>query len=290
MSTLTKVFVLLVSLLAIFLCGAVVTFVSNVDDWRGVAEEEASIREAAQLYAETVETAKRREIERFLAQVQRLKETNIAMLERIAELNRDLDAESLSRAEADKKVASAVELGRSVQQANQNLLAVEQSLQAELARAYSARTTAETQMISLNQQLNIERAKNEQLESLRRRKEEEIYELENENARIRRQLQEVTVSAKEFRPAQDLVSMTQMATPAGVPIRGEILDIRDGTASISVGSASGVREGTKFQVVRSGLYVASLEVQMVEATQAAGRLVNIQGEVVVGDKVTTGFD
>ena len=290
MSNLTKVFVLLVSLLAIFLCGVVITFVSNVDDWRGVAEEEASIKEAAQLYAETVETAKRREMERYLAQVQRLKEGNITMLARVAELSRTLDSESLARAEAEKKVGSVVELGRSVQQANENLLAVEQNLQAELGRAYGARTTAEAQMIGLNQQLNIERAKTEQLESLRRRKEEEIYELENENARIRRQLQEMTVTAKEFRPAEDLVSMTQMAAPAGVPIRGEIMDIRNGTASISVGSASGVREGTKFQVVRSGLYVASLEVQMVEATQAAGSLVNIQGEVVAGDKVTTGFD
>ena len=57
MSFLTKLFAVLVSVLAIFLCGVVVTWVSNSENWKEVALNRKTLAEAAQVQAVAAEEA-----------------------------------------------------------------------------------------------------------------------------------------------------------------------------------------------------------------------------------------
>ncbi|MBN1437370.1 MAG: hypothetical protein JW936_09860 [Sedimentisphaerales bacterium] len=292
MSTLTKVFVLLVSVLALFLCGAVVTLIGNNTNWQQAYENQRDITEAAQVQATAVQM-KYSELDavkdRLIAEQ---RQVNASLVERLVELQADRDEQALARAQAESQIATLVALSESVQQSNQNLHEVEQSLQGALREAYRARTNAEAEVIALNRQLNDERALTEQLESVRRRSQEQIYLLEEENAELRQRLQAAAASGVEFRSeAGGGVTMAiDGGTSPRVPIRGEITDIGDNLVSISVGSSSGVREGSEFRVLRGGDYVASLVVELVEPQQSAGRLINSQDQVFVGDRVSTGFD
>lgn len=288
MSTLSKVFVVLVSALSIFLCGAVVSFVARSEDWKAAYQSQMTIAEAAQVYAETSEEARRRDIARYQEENRVLKETMQAYLDRISQLVRDFESQSRGRAESEQKAASAVSLSQAVQQSNQSLHEAQQALQKDLEESFRIQTTAEARTISLNQQLNNQRALVAQLDSKLRVQDENLHELENENERLRQRLQTMTVASNEFRPGKDPVSLAPIA-PTGVPIRGEVLDVEDELASISTGSASGVREGTRFHIVRGGRLLGSLEIQMVEPNKAAGRLYDLLGTVVPGDAVTTGF-
>jgi uncharacterized coiled-coil protein SlyX len=56
------------------------------------------------------------------------------------------------------------------------------------------------------------------------------------------------------------------------PIRGRILEVRGNLATISVGSADGVREGMVFVIYRDRDYIADLEVSDVEPGMSAGRI------------------
>jgi len=51
LSFLTKLLALLVSLLSIFLCGAVVVFVTNTNNWKKAYQDQETIARAAQTYA-----------------------------------------------------------------------------------------------------------------------------------------------------------------------------------------------------------------------------------------------
>ena len=77
---------------------------------------------------------------------------------------------------------------------------------------------------------------------------------------------------------------------SGVPIRGEITDIKGDMAQISVGSSSGVRKGMAFWITRGTNFLGKMEITVVSPDEAVGRLTNQQGTIVKGDAVTTGFD
>jgi len=290
LSTLTKVLALLVSALVIFLCGPLVTFVSSTENWRGAYEDQRMIAEAAQITAEVAHIDKRRELERNLAVIQRLRDNYLVLFEQFDQLNRELVAERLARSEAENKVSSVSALCLSIQQANRDLHEDVRSLQADLDEAFTARTKAEAERIRSSQQLTIERARIEQLDAIRLRAEEKITRLENENEQMSRRLHAARVQSKEFAAVGDHVSLTEVGPGPGLPIRGEIVQVdADSLASISVGSSSGVRKGTTFRVVRGGRFLASLKIQRVRAREAVGRLTDQQAQVVAGDVVTT-FD
>ncbi|MCH9022207.1 MAG: hypothetical protein IID32_05540 [Planctomycetes bacterium] len=77
---------------------------------------------------------------------------------------------------------------------------------------------------------------------------------------------------------------------SGVPIRGQITEVREGLASISVGSAASVRKGMKFLVYRGDQYMGDLQITHVETSESAGLVVLQRGSIVRGDSVTTGFN
>jgi len=289
LSTLTKVFALLVSLLAIFLCGVVVVFVTNSQNWKELYEEEQTLRAAAQVHAQVAEDAQQGLKTRLEALIQRLNDDILALEQENFNLVRQWSSEAQARVQADRKSMTMVELSKSLQSSNHDMYTAQNAIQKSLQEAHRDMIAAQTQSIELSRQLDSERVKSAQLETIRRRSEEKIHELQNEIAMIRQRLEQVTVASSELRSGMDRVTAAQ-AAPVGVSIRGEITEIDDNRAAISVGSSSGVRKDMQFKVIRGDKYLGSLTVTHVLATEAAGWLTGRQGPVVVGDKVTTGFD
>jgi len=289
LSTLTKVFTLLVSLLAIFLCGVVVVFVTNSQNCKESYEAKNTELAAAQAHALVVEDKMRSQSIRQESQIERLENSILALEQQNWDLVRQWTAETQARAEAESRTNSAVELSKSLQMSNQDMYAAQNSIQKALEEAHRKMITSQAHVTELTQALNNERVKAAQLEDKRRRSEERNAELENENALIRQRLEKVTLASSEIRPGVDRIRST-VPQEGGVPIRGQIAEIDDNIAAISVGSSSGVRKNMRFNVIRGSKYLGSLVVTHVEATEAAGQLAGLQGAVVVGDTVTTGFN
>ena len=289
MSSFTKVFVLLVSLLAIFLCGVVVTFVASTNNYRDAYEQQLTATEAAMIHAKGTEEASREDGARKALVVEGLKAENQRLMERLDERVRELNRVQQALGESERNARTAVKLSESLQEANGALYAAQLTLQDQLTAAHDQMSRATTQSIAMEQELSSIKAESMQLKATLRRNSEKIAELEDVNAALQQQLLQVELASSEFRQQEDRVSMVRPQT-TGVPIRGQISGISDDLASISVGSASGVREGTVFRVVRGGKFLGELEVTLVEPNESAGLLTTHKGTVVEGDIVTTGFD
>ncbi len=289
MSTLTKTMVVVVSVLAIFLCGALVVFEMNQANYRQAYEDQKARTAAAmtQALAYQEETSRvKTGQEKVLAQLK----DSIQLLEsQVSQLARERDSQSKARAQADSTANTAVALSESLRDTIDNMYVAQQFIQEELNKSHANMIVAQTQTIDLRRTLNGEQVKSSQLELIGKLRLEKIQELEDENAKIRRRLQEVTLASNEMRPEDDKVSQT-LIRDSGVPIRGEITDLKGELVALSIGSASGVRENTRFRIVRGGNFIGEVLVTEVEASESAGRLVNKLGTVIQGDKVTTGFD
>jgi hypothetical protein len=67
------------------------------------------------------------------------------------------------------------------------------------------------------------------------------------------------------------------------PIQARIKAVQEGKVTISTGARDGVTKGLKFLVFRDNTLLAVLVVDEVKDEEASGRLVDVKGEVCVGD-------
>ena len=73
---------------------------------------------------------------------------------------------------------------------------------------------------------------------------------------------------------------------AAAKIAGTITAVREGLASINIGSAQGVSRGLKLYIYRDASFVGYLRIDEVDEGASAGTIVDKQLDPVVGDKVT----
>jgi hypothetical protein len=289
LSFLTKLLALMVSLLSIFLCGAVVVFVTNTNNWKKAYQDQETLTRAAQTYALQREMDLKDQKQRDGADRQQLNQLVVNWQEAYTKVENDLKQEKIARITSEGKAAAAVTVsGALVNQVN-NMRQTRNALQQRLEVAHNDKRKAETQANNLGEELNRERVKVAQLESIRRRNEEKIRALENDFALLEQRYQRAMLSPSDPRILPDQVTV-RAPQPGRIPIRGEITEVLGERAAISVGSSSGVRENMEFNVYRGSEFLGSLVVLQVEATQAAGRLSRKKGTIVNGDKVSTGFD
>jgi len=289
LSFLTKLLALMVSLLSIFLCGAVVVFVTNTNNWKKAYQDQVTLTRAAQTYALEREMELKDQKQRDSDTQQRLNKLLLDWQTEYTKLENNWKQEATARITAEGKAAAAVKVSDALAALVNNMRQTRNALQQRLELAHNDKRKAETQANNLNEDLNRERVKVAQLDSIRRRNEEKIRALENDLALLEQKYQRAMLASSDPRILPDQV--TVRAPQAGrIPIRGEITEVLGDRAAISVGSSSGVRENMEFNVYRGSEFLGSLVVLQVEATQAAGRLNRQQGTIVNGDRVSTGFD
>lgn len=278
----------MLSLLSIFLCGIIVVFVTNTADWQDAFNKQKTLAEAAQVQAAVEAESKSQAIARMDKLTSSLRNQILALEQEKSQIQSQLDTMQLAKAQAENKSSTAVGLSKSMQDTIANMFKAQQEIQAQLDKNHQEMIVAQTRVIDLERSLDSERVKSAQLNTLSRQRLEQIHELENDNAAIRSRLQAVALQSEEVRPGGQ-VTQTRVQE-AGVPISGQVTGIDDSLAAISVGSSSGVRTDMTFYVYRNDQYLGNLLITHVEPTESVGRMVGIQGSVMAGDKVTTGFE
>lgn len=289
MSTMTKVFVVLTSVVAIVLsCLTVATAArwSNqkelIDNYQQLYHAEFVKRfntEAVMATALAMRDDVIQEKERLLAK----KESEVGRVtDELATLRIDLAREKNDRVAAEagrKKLEEILEVQTteltSTQKQNQILLTENIDLQTRNQRLAS-------RVLDLTSQTTIQ---TDEIRNLQ----EKLYAAQQRT----QDLQERLASGTRTPTASATpTGVTAVTPPVAGPIEGEIVDVDGRYVSLNVGEASGVAPGMTFMVYRGDTYVGDLRVESVRPKEAGGKLTMMApGQMVQrGDRVAYGLE
>jgi len=285
-STLTKVFVVLTSVLAIALSCLFVAAAAQWDNWRGLAQQYQTDRDAAITLAHNTAAnmqaalamkddalaALTRDLDAAQTNLQKSADEVAALKSQLAQTENQRLALDASRKKLEEMLDVTMTELKGAQKQNQSLLAENIDLQSRNARLNS-------RTLELTTEVNILRDETRNIQ-------EKLYACERQNA----ELQSLAAGRPAAPTAPEVPGAVTAAPAGGVrEIRGKIIDVKDSYASIDVGETSGVVPGMTFMVYREGaVYLGDLVIDRVRPKEAGGRLVQMQNEIRVGDLVAFG--
>jgi len=290
LSTLTKILIVLLTISSIFLCGIVVTYVANAEDYRQKYVDLNNRERAARENERNTREQLNKTIEQAAEREQKLK-SDIAALEiQVGQLNTKLtEAERLKAGlieEAGKWKAitrAFYDTNDKQRQLLEDTLAELRTIEAELIgeqREHKETTTALIEKMSIVAQLE-ERTK---------RLLEEKTELQSKSDQFLQQFGKVAAAPVPVTPIREKARVAPVTRD--IALEGLIaeVDLENSLAQISIGAADGVKAGMRFHVVRGDEFICDILIFDVEAEKAIGVLELMeatQQRPRAGDNVST---
>ena len=285
MSTLTKIFVVLLVVFSIAFTMSTISFVAQTANWRELAE-------GYRLEAQTTDTHLRNVLASTAAEIASNRDAINAHIARC----KDLEAKHQDALEEVGELQAELAAARSEVsslQATAGLLAGELRVgQAGWTEQRKQRDDLERRSLELERRnLDLSERVNEQTARLQvmqrdqRHLMEQLHLLEEQNRALgqyRERLRAGDLSALAEGGEEAVTPLTPLS---GSPIRGHVIEVSGELATVSVGSADGVTEGMLFVIYRGLDYIGDLRISAVEPDQAAGKIVRSRGTPRVGDKV-----
>jgi hypothetical protein len=281
--------IILLTVFSIFLCGIVVTYVANANNYKKQYEAltyseqtaRAKARDAVEQLNETIKVTDQQKAE-LSVQISSL-QTKIGQLEgqlRAAEREKNALLERVNSFAAE--VATFTQTN-----ANQTALA---------NKAFDAWKIAEADLIKEQSQhketaqLLLEKmAVVATLEADRKRLVEEKTGLQTKLDQLLRQYGKVVVPPTPVTPTKAKVRPAPLTKAIGLKGTVAAVDSKNSLAEISIGAASGVKENMKFHVIRGDEFICDILILDVDAEKAVGILDLVQKQPKVGDLVSTNF-
>jgi chromosome segregation ATPase len=290
LSTLTKVLVVLLTLSSIFLSGIVVTYVSTTENYKSLYEKEkansqAIIQKNAALTRQRNEqTATQQQvIDNLNEKIQGLQIERNQLQVRLGNIER-------SRAELEERISGYAAV---ISGFNQTISDMAQSLRlarTELNNLREQRVTDRKYLNEITATLDEKIVELESLETERRRLLEEKVALENWLKQLSGRTTGEIEQPKPVTQEKDKASAAWPTTDQ-VSLQAVVseVDLDSSLATISIGSADGVREGQRFHVTRGDVFICDILITDVEPDQAAGVLELMQYQPKVGDNAVTNW-
>jgi hypothetical protein len=287
LSTLTKVFTVLLVVLSIVFTVMTISVVAQTANWRDTAlkyEENARI----------ADTNLRNMIAASSAELATARDTIKAHLGKIGELETQMQANSAELARLRSDLAKVEAEKSSAEAMNRGLLAQveaarsgETEYRKQLAGIEKRNIELERRNIDLNDRVNEQTAQIDVLAEQKRQYEQQLNILKEEAGKGSRQASRPGADAALESPAGAAMSNVTALTPGGpTAIRGNVSEVSDNLVTISVGSADGVKKDMVFVIHRDGQYVGDVKISDVTPNRAAGKLVRTTGTPAKGDQVT----
>jgi myosin heavy subunit len=275
------------TIFTIFLCGIVVTYVANADNFKQKYSKLVSERDALNQKAEGLTT-------QLNEKVQQKDELEKSLNNQIASLKTKTDDIASKLNEAERQKAELIEKTNNF---------------ASVTKAFSE--TSEKQTKSLNEAL--EDAKQLKAAQIKLGKELDetstalmeknaiISSLETEKRRLTEEKADLETRLDKLLQAGGKMSVASPVTPERGPVRSassgtepiglkglvKQVDLKNSMATISLGSADGVREGMKFHVTRGDQFICDILIIDVDTEKAVGTLELVQQQPKVGDNAST---
>ncbi len=282
MSTLTKVFIVVLFVAAVFASPVMIQHVVHSSKYKELYETEKGQRELAE------------------------EQSRLDKQETGAK-NKSLDAlQDIHQAYVQKHQEDMEEKRAEIARIGQNLVSTQgdlKNLQASLA-ALEKDLNKEIELRKvLKRELDRARSEGiklaEQVRDFTDTTKEQQATIERMNASLYVVQEQEAQARAEIRDLRERLSRAQVGgvavdgapvRPRGPKIAGTVTAVKANIAALNVGSADGVKEGDEFIIYRGGDFVANLRIADVYASNSAGIILKAQRDVRKGDKATTSLD
>jgi len=288
LSTLTKILIVLLTLSSIFLCGIVVTYVANADNYRQKYNNLRADNDSLSKKVEGLTEQVNEKIEQKKKLEDRLNGEIASLKVEISELQTKLDNAEREKAVLLQKVNSWTSITKDFYQTTDKQGQLLKNTLEELNKVQAEQIRQRKELNETTAALVEKMAIIETLEAENKRVLEEKTELQN---RLDEFLQPVGKIAAEAVPVTPRGEVARPAAPEArdIALQGLVtaVDLKNSIASISIGAADGVKEGMRFHVTRGDEFLCDILIIDVDAEEAVGVLELIQQQPKVGDNVST---
>ncbi|HNO78065.1 MAG TPA: hypothetical protein PKN33_08385 [Phycisphaerae bacterium] len=270
MSTLTKIFVVLMVIFSIAFTMTTISFVANTSGWKNLAEDYQQELKVVETHMRSLSAAHAAEKTAWLdsrnSKEERIAELESVQASQLAEIAELQDTVAGLKAEKGDAEGLARRLSNQLQVAQTGW----KEAGDELDKIEKRSMQLERRNLDLNERVNEQTAQIVVLVQKQHLLEQQINILRDESSKVAGGGRAAT---PEGISSTSMVGVKPVSKGSSVtPIRGRILEVQGNLATISVGSADGVREGMVFVIYRGRDYIADLEVSDVEPGLAAGRI------------------
>lgn len=285
MSTLSKVFVVILVVFSVTFTTMAISSVAQWTNWRDTALK-------YQEHAKIADTNLRNQIAVSAAELATARDTVKDHVGKIGELEGQVKAAGAEVAAMRSTLAKAESEKSSAEAMNRGLLAQLQIAEGGRSEYRKQRDDIEKRNIELerrnidlNDRVNEQTARITVLFEQKRQYEQQINILRVEMEKMAKASGR-SIAQPVFENPEGTVAGTPLTPVGGQAIRGRVDDINSGSVSISVGAVDGVRKDMEFIIHRGGEYVGKMKIQMVNPNQAAGKVLQTALPPALGDLVT----
>ena len=288
MSTLTKILIVLLTLSSIFLCGIVVTYVANADNYRQKYDDLKTDKDSLSKKVEDLTKQVNENIEQKKQVENKLGSEITSLKAEKGELQTNLDNAEREKAALLQKVNSWTSITKDFYQTNDKQGQLLKNTLEELNKVQTEQVSQRKELDETTKALEEKMAIIETLQAENKRIQEEKTELQN---RLDKFLQPIGKTAAAAVPVTPREEAARPATTEArdIALQGLVtaVDLKNSMASISIGAADGVKEGMKFHVTRGEEFLCDILIIDVDAEEAVGVLDLVQQQPKVGDNVST---
>ena len=272
MSTLTKVLIVLLTISSIFLCGIVVTYVSNAENYRQMYNKLKTDKDAAVENAKNAKKQLNTAIEEAGKQEQLLKKN-------INDLKIQVDQLQTQLAEANRKADEAVAQENIWRDINTKFLSTNEDLRklledklAELKSVDARRIQGDKELKETTATLIQKMAIIDSLEKQSKLLLEEKTDLQNQLGSQLQRTGQTVAAPMTVTPLKETARVAMPAVDIGLNGLVTTVDMDNSLAEISIGSANGVKQNMKFHVTRADKFICDIVILDVEPENAIGTL------------------
>ncbi len=299
MSTLTKILIVLLTISSIFICGIVVTYVANANNYRQMylalrAEKDSAVQN---------EESARKELNNFKNDADRqnrqLNSTIDSLRSQVDQSQRNLKTAEAEKDDALRRMnnweAIVMDFSKTTDSQSQLLKNALDELENLRAKQIKKDKTLKQTETSLLEKMVIISTLDEKAKRLF----EEKTELQNRLNQLLRQYGKVVAQPAPVTPPRARVrvaptlpvapSVTAEPFTRDIGLKGRVtaVDTKNSMAEISIGTARGVTEDMKFHVTRGDEFICDILILDVDTEKSVGILDLIQQTPKVGDNVST---
>ena len=288
MSTLTKILIVLLTLSSIFLCGIVVTYVANADNYRQKYNDIRTDKDSLSKKAKNLTKQVNEKIEQKRLLEDKLSSEIASLKAEIGKLQADLDNAEREKAVLLQKVNNWTSIVQDFRETNDDQGRLLEETLDQLKEVQAEQIKDRKELNETTAVLVEKMAIVETLEARAKRLIEEKTELQNRLDRFLQPLGKVTAVPVPITPEK---AIARPAKPIveDIALQGLVtaVDLKNSMASISIGTADGVKEGMKFHVIRGDEFICDILIIDIDAEEAVGILELVQKQPKVGDNVST---
>ncbi|MBA7620589.1 hypothetical protein ES703_27941 [subsurface metagenome] len=287
MSPLTKILIVLLTISSIFLCGIVVTYVANADNWKQKYEGQIDELNRTKASAENDRALLKEKSEEYARLEDKLRSEIASLTTRLGEVEGNLRDVERQKAMLEQEVNSWVAVTANFSETTDKQRQLFENTFAELNRVKTERIKDHKELDQLTTSLEEKMAIIAMLDEKTKSLLEEKVELQD---RLDKLYQPFGKEAAAPTPVIPKKAIARPAPPTrDIELKGliKVVDLKNSIAGISIGKAAGVKVGMKFHVTRGDEFICDILIIDVDAEEAVGVLELIKQQPKAGDNIST---